>query len=150
MNTVSFTGHRDIKDPKRLKERLHDTVEELIDNGADTFYAGGARGFDTMAAETVIELRHVYPWVRLAEEQSHGFSESDSVRYLSVIEAADSVLELSPHYTNDCMRRRNRQLVDNADTCIVCYYNTDQPATGTGQTVRMAQQKGIDIINLFG
>ena len=44
------------------------------------------------------------------------------------------------------MKRRNERLVELADYCI-CYCTN--PRSGTGQTVRMAKDKGIDIINLF-
>ena len=44
------------------------------------------------------------------------------------------------------MKERNSRLVNKADICI-CYLKNKR--TGTGQTVRMAETKGIDVINLY-
>ena len=46
------------------------------------------------------------------------------------------------------MKERNQRLVDLADICI-CYYNENNSRSGTGQTVRMVQKKGIQLINIF-
>ncbi len=45
------------------------------------------------------------------------------------------------------MKIRNAKLIELADVCV-CYYNLSQYASGTGQTVRMAQKKEIKIINI--
>lgn len=46
------------------------------------------------------------------------------------------------------MKIRNQRLVDLADICI-CYYNEKKSVSGTGQTVRMVQKKGIKVVNMF-
>ena len=69
------------------------------------------------------------------------------MKYKEILQAADSVTVLSEHYTEDCMKRRNACLVELADCCI-CYCNN--PRSGTGQTVRMAKDNGIETINLSG
>ena len=46
------------------------------------------------------------------------------------------------------MKKRNAQMVELAD-CCVCYYDDSIARSGTGQTVRMANAKGIEVINLF-
>ena len=50
-------------------------------------------------------------------------------------------------YTATCMRERNQRLVMLADCCI-CYYRKSAGPSGTAQTIRMAQKKGIPVINL--
>ena len=63
--TCCFTGHRAI--PARalpaLAEELEQTLRRLIGEGMRYFGAGGALGFDTLAAETVLRL------VMLGEER---------------------------------------------------------------------------------
>lgn len=153
--TVSFTGHREACSGE-LRERLRDKVEELINAGADTFCAGGAAGFDTLAAETVLDLQGDYPWISLRlilpcppGIQTSRFPPDAKEQYYRILKNADSVETMSPRYTEDCMRLRNKRLVQLADM-IVCYYNeTQRYVSGTGQTVRMAKKKGIDVINLF-
>jgi len=153
--TVSFTGHRDADSPA-VRERLRETVEELINDGADIFCAGGAIGFDTIAAETVLELQDEYPWIMLAlilpcspEEQTAKFSLDMKRRYFDILNAADRRETVSPYYTSDCMKRRNQRLVDLADVCLCFYDENKHFSSGTGQTVRMAEKKGIPIINIF-
>lgn len=63
MTTCCFTGHRRIP-PEAiapLRERLEAEIESLIRQGVRYFGAGGALGFDTLAAEAVLDLKAVYP-----------------------------------------------------------------------------------------
>ena len=57
--TCCFTGHRKIPEEEReqLARRLEATVEELIRAGVRYFVAGGALGFDTLAAQTILNIR---------------------------------------------------------------------------------------------
>ena len=153
METCCFTGHRIIKVTPELVQRLHDTIINMIESGVTDFYDGGAIGFDMLCAETVIELKAEYSDIKLhlllpcpPEEQVKGWNKSQVERYNKILQAADSVTVISEHYTRDCMKQRNGRLVELADCCI-CY--CANPRSGTGQTVRMAKDKGIDIINLF-
>ena len=151
---VSFTGHRTI-DRKLIDKKLSDILPLLIEKGADSFYAGGAVGFDTEAALKVIEYREAYPWIELnlilpcpPEVQSSLFSERQRFLYFDVLREADSVECVSQEYDQECMKKRNMRLIENADICV-CYFDEKKLISGTGQTVRMAQKKNIKIINLF-
>ena len=61
--TVCFTGHRELPtdDLPEISKRLEDTLVALIEQGYCYFGAGGALGFDTLAAQTVLRLRERYP-----------------------------------------------------------------------------------------
>ena len=61
--TVCFTGHRKIpyNQLNSIAVRLNETVEKLILSGYCNFAAGGALGFDTMAAECVLKLKKYIP-----------------------------------------------------------------------------------------
>ena len=65
--TVCFTGHRKIpyNQLNSIAVRLNETVEKLILSGYCNFAAGGALGFDTMAAECVLKLKKIYPRIKL-------------------------------------------------------------------------------------
>lgn len=65
--TCCFTGHRDIPRAvySSLSRELDAVVRALIGKGVRFFGAGGALGFDTLAAETVLRLRQIYPQIRL-------------------------------------------------------------------------------------
>ena len=152
MKSCCFTGHRIIKITPELVQRLKDTIIKLITQGVTDFYDGGAIGFDMLCAETVIALKGEYKDIKLhmllpcpSEEQIKGWNKSQIARYEQIMQAADTVTVVSDHYSRDCMKRRNERLVELADVCI-CYCTN--PRSGTGQTVRMAREKGIDVTNL--
>lgn len=67
LHTCCFAGHRDIPPESLpvLAAMLETTVHDLIADGIRYFYAGGALGFDTLAAETVLRLRDQFPQIRL-------------------------------------------------------------------------------------
>ena len=153
MKACCFTGHRIIKITPDLIQRLKDTIEDMIRKGVTDFYNGGACGWDLLCAEKVIDLRKEYPDIKLhlllpcpPYEQSMRWNKAQIERYNNVLQAADSVTVISEHYSNDCMKRRNKRLVELSDCCI-CYCRNFR--SGTGQTIRFAKEKGIDIINLF-
>jgi len=153
MKTCCFTGHRIIKITPELVQRLRDVILNMIEGGVTDFYNGGAVGFDMLCAETVIALKAEYSNIKLhmllpcpSREQIKGWSKAQIARYNEILQTADSVTVISEHYTDDCMRRRNERLVELADCCI-CYCTN--PRSGTGQTVRFAERKSIEIINLF-
>ncbi len=155
MKSVCFTGHRTTKITPVLKKRLIDTLEILISNGITDFYAGGAYGWDIICELTVIKMRERYPHIKLhlilpcsTEEQIMNWSKLWKMRYNYILNNADSVEYVSEHFTNDCMKRRNARLVELADCCVCCF-NENVRRSGTGQTVRMAKGKGIEVINLL-
>ena len=148
-----FTGHRLIppQDREMLRQKLYECINELHSAFAiSTFYAGGALGFDTMAAQAVLNARERYPDIRLFlvlpyEGQSAGWSEADQMIYTEIKAAADEVVCLAEHYFNGCMQQRNRFLVDHSGVCV-CYLT--ESTGGTAYTVKYAQKRGLAIYNL--
>ena len=67
MNVCAFTGHRKIDEDHyyRVVFLLNQIVEEKIKEGYSVFCAGGALGFDTLAALTVLRLKMMYKNIRL-------------------------------------------------------------------------------------
>ena len=65
--TCCFTGHRDIPllQLPIIKSKLKKTIIEYIEKGYCYFGAGGALGFDTIAAQTVLNLKENYPQIKL-------------------------------------------------------------------------------------
>ncbi|MBQ7904086.1 MAG: DUF1273 family protein [Oscillospiraceae bacterium] len=147
-----FTGHRLIPDDRyyRVMFLLRQTVEQKIKEGYTTFCAGGAQGFDTMAALAVMNLKRVYPQVQLhlylpCRNQAEKWKSADKEMYNKILKAADKIVYISDEYTPYCMNRRNRALVDNSSLCIA--YCT-QTGGGTVYTVSYAIDNGVDVINL--
>mgnify|MGYP006360788949 FL=1 len=129
---------------------LKETLEALIDNGYCYFGAGGALGFDTIAAQTVLGLKKKHPEIKLilvlpCKNQTRGWEEKDVSVYESIIEQADKVVYTQEHYDRGCMFKRNRHLVDNSSVCVA--YLTEEKG-GTAYTVNYANQKGVKVINI--
>ncbi len=153
--SVCFTGHRNIKETAELKKALIKQLVKLIDEGATDFYAGGAVGWDMLCERAIIELRERFPHIKLhlvlpcpAEEQTVKWNESDKREFMNLLSAADMVEVCSGHYYDGCMKVRNQRLVDLSDVCV-CYYNENNKRSGTGQTVRMAQKKRVNVVNFY-
>lgn len=150
--TCCFTGHRQIPFGKAraISKRLDKTIEELIAQGYIYFGAGGALGFDTLAAKAVLKARNKHPEIKLilvlpCKTQANSWSSADRRIYEEIKASADKVVYISDEYTKSCMFERNRHLVDYSSVCV-CYLTEN--SGGTAYTVNYAKQKGIRIINL--
>ena len=79
-------------------------------------------------------------------DQSVRWRNEDKEAYEHILSMANSVICLSDEYTPECMKARNAELVKRADM-LIAYASRER--SGAGQTVRMAQRKGIPVYNLF-
>ena len=150
-----FTGHRSInaKHMALLSEKLDEVVERLIAEGYTEFRAGGAVGFDTVAALAVLEKKKRHGQVRLhmflpCYGQEKNWSENMKRTYRFVLERADRVRYSCENYVNGCMQMRNRDMVSGSEICVA-YYDTKRHG-GSRYTVEYAQKRGVSVINLFG
>lgn len=133
-----------------LARRLKAILVELINDGYIHFQAGGALGFDTLAAQTVFDLKSIYPQINLilvlpCLSQTKGWSVHDKEIYDDIRDKADKVIYTSQEYTRGCMHRRNRYLVDSSSVCV-CYLT--QNTGGTAYTVDYAHKNNLTITNL--
>ena len=150
--TICFTGHRalDAENISELFSLLESCVWEYAKKGNVSFRAGGALGFDTLAALVVLTAREKYPDITLdlilpCKNQTRGWRDTDIEKYNHILSEANSVTYVSEEYTRFCMMARNRALVDGADLCIA-YCN--KPDGGSAYTVKYAQSRDVKVINL--
>lgn len=156
MKSCCFTGHRALCYTEKLEHSLRETILYLIKEGVTDFYAGGAIGWDTLCAETVIDIRdNGHPDIHLnlilpckESDQTAKWDSEAKRKFREVLKAADNVQILSENYHRDCMKNRNQRMVDHSDWCV-CYFDESKNYGGTAQTIRMAHKKGIKVINLF-
>ncbi|MDD6213621.1 MAG: SLOG family protein [Firmicutes bacterium] len=149
-----FTGHRVI--PKKLYEqiisRLREQILNMINRGVTVFIAGGAIGFDTLAAEQVLALRKDYDSIKLhlylpCRGQDSDWREQDRDRYQRIKRRADYIFYVTDgEYSDGCMKKRNRAMADSAEYCIAYIVNSRR--SGSSQTAAMAIEKGIPVINI--
>lgn len=150
--TCFFTGHRYMgaDETERIKARVKEEIISAINNGYTHFITGGAIGFDTLAAEQVLLIRETYKDIRLVLylpcfDQGKNWSEGWRMRFDRILDGADEVYYVSRgQYSKGCMKKRNMAMVEASDMCIAFFKNR---SGGTAQTIKMAEEKGIRIIN---
>ncbi len=154
-----FTGNRPHKLPwgrnensiefRKVKADLEATIRRLSDEGYSLFVCGAALGGDTYFAEAVIEIkksREVFLECAVPfPAQAENWSEEDRKRYSFIIDKSDFVTVISPHYTSDCMMKRNRYMVDKSSVIVTLDYCA---GGGTAATVAYAKKRGLRIIPL--
>ena len=118
----------------------------------DAFLCGMARGCDMYFAEAVLAARETFPQIRLTAmipcpTQPDAWPEAERARYARLLAACDSVCVLEPVYSDGCMLRRNRAMVDAAERVITVY--DGGAAGGTAAAVRYAQRRGRELVRLW-
>lgn len=151
---AAFSGHRSISEStvEPLRQLIKCELKRLIEReGYRYFASGGASGFDTLAAQTVLSMKKSYGEIELymvlpCSDQSKFFTSEQSADYQHLLAAAAHVRYTSnePYYEG-CMRRRNHYLVDHASVIIA--YQT-HGRSGTSQTTDYARKCGVKVINL--
>lgn len=150
--TACFTGHRDISVYciSKIVNALEKELSKLIKDGYSFFGCGGALGFDTLAALTVIHLKESYPHIKLIlvlphEAQAKCWSTEDQEVYENIKYNADKIVYTAKEYYRGCMHKRNRHLIYHSSACI-CFLTKDMG--GTAYTVGYARKKGCKIKNI--
>lgn len=155
--TVCFSGHRPEKLPDNgsadsvpmgvIRSLIYQEINNSINDGYTCFMTGLARGIDLIAGEMALNIKRTNPSISLVavvpypEQQNivHGY---DKFIYGCILEEADAVIQLSDKYYKGCLRKRNQFMVDNSSKLIAA---VDDYKSGTGQTIRLARKKGIDV-----
>ena len=136
---------------QHIQARLRDEILKLIQTGVLFFGTGGALGFDTLAALTILELKQMYPKIKLilvlpCKDQTRNWKQKDIDIYTYIKNQADKVVYTSEVYSSGCMYKRNRHLVDHSGYCI---YYLLRDTGGTAYTVRYAKENGLITIPIL-
>ncbi len=154
--SVGFTGHRDIAKDRlpQVLDTLWQVTDALVAREYLDFYTGGARGWDTYCALTVLKMRKENPKIALhlvlpcaPEEQAEQFTQQQWDIYHYIYRNADTCEFVSGPYTPTSMKTRNQRIIYASD-CCVCYYDPTRSRSGTGQAIRMAEEYGVPILNI--
>lgn len=154
--TACFTGHRQLAEPVPVIERrVSELIEKLIQQGYRYFGAGGARGFDALASESVLKLKAKYPGIRLIlvlpfDDQytcERNWKPAEIEQYHRLKAQAAKIVKIAPGYHSGVYYERNRHLVDYSSVCIAYLRRTN---SGTGYTVNYAEKNGLTVLNLAG
>ena len=158
--SCSFTGHRQIAKEEEygIMLKLRATIQYLVSQGVKDFHAGGAVGFDTLAAIAVLQVKNEHDDVRLIldlpyeKQLSEKWSDKQKRQYKMVLENADVVNIHSKRYSDyeaarQALLKRDRILVENSYYCV-CYLRPGTDRGGTLYTVNYAKRGNTHIINL--
>ena len=132
-----------------MKSALKSEIEKAIQKGYTTFLSGMALGFDTICAETVLDLKKKYGNVKLiaalpCKTQDMKWSDKDRKRYKKLLKKSDGIRCIYDEYAGEeCMIERNRYMVNNSSLIIALYNGI---SGGTKSTIEYAMNRGLDII----
>lgn len=150
--TACFTGHRKIPayDIQNIEKQLDEIIEKLYQKSVIFYGAGGSYGFDMLAEKAVIRARNKHKDIKLilvlpCKNQDKYWTEDNKAAFSEIKSQADKIVYTSENYTNVCMHKRNRHLVDFSGYCVA-YLNEN--SGGTAYTVNYARQNGLEIVNL--
>ena len=119
-------------------------VEQMADAGVEIFCCGMARGCDLYFAEAVLRLKKQRPGLRLeawipCPSQADAWPETDRIRREKLLNSCDKVYIVERFYSDGCMLRRDRAMVDQADILLTVW---DGSSGGTAWTVSYAKRQG--------
>lgn len=158
-----FTGHRPDKLPWRddeqdprcidLKARISNAVVDAYERGYRHFICGMALGCDLYFCEAVLDLREHQSGVTLeaaipCEEQAARWREPDRNRYFSLVQRCDFETMVQRHYTNGCMQRRDRYMVDQSSLTIAAYDGITLGGTMYTLTYALRQKVEVQILDI--
>ena len=87
------------------------------------FAAGGALGFDTLAALAVLQMKVLFAELELTlvlpcKTQDRYWRQAEKELYREILSQADHVTYVSEQYTRGCIQKRNRLLVEGSSVCV--------------------------------
>ena len=148
-----FTGHRTHKlgmSEAQIKELTRKAVKQAMADGFTTFISGMAVGFDTYAAEVVLEEKETNPNIRLIcaspyEGFEQSWSNEDKKRYYNILVNADYVKFVCKHYSRSCFQIRNIYMVNKSSRVIAFYKGI---SGGTRNTVMYAKKAEVEVVKI--
>lgn len=155
--TMCFSGHRPEKLPDKgdinsnavraVMSIINMEIINSISEGYTRFITGMSRGVDLWAGEMVAELKCQGQQLELIAALPYpdftaNFTGKSGWAAGHILANADKVYTISPAYDKDCMRLRNKYMVDNSDKLVAVYCDS---RSGTGQTIRLAEKAGIGV-----
>lgn len=148
--TVSFFGHRRLKDSFAVERALEKMVREWLRQKAYIEFLVGRDGdFDQLAASTILRCKRtirddnssliwVMPYLT-AEYRNHEESFRNYYDEIEVCESAEG-----SHY-KAAFQVRNKSMVDRSDYIVFC---VDHPSGGAYQTLLYARKQHKPLANL--
>lgn len=143
-----FTGHRKFDCPqKTVQQGIEQLIQVAIDNKVNHFWCGMAIGTDLLAAKVL--ACNGLPWTAIIPclDQSSKWPKHYQKTYFALLSQASDDIILQSEYSSGCFNRRNAWMVKHSDLLLSVWNNKHTKGSGTYNTIRMAQKKGLTIVN---
>ena len=140
---VCFAGHRDEWHNIGIEEKLKETIIGLIEKGYTTFYDGDKGYFDKLCAHIVIDLKKIYPQVKIYKILTY-YHHDNEKWFLPACFDGSILPEIEELHPKLKITKRNEWIVDNSDLLVCHIVNTFK--SGSARTVKYAQKKNKPII----
>lgn len=130
-NTCCFFGHRSINETKELKANLIEIIKKLIvDEKVDTFLFGSKSRFNSLCLEAVTEIKGKYPHIkRVYVRAEYPYISEHYKNYLLKSYEDTYYPEKIINSGRASYVKRNYEMIDNSQFCIVYYDEQDAPTT---------------------
>ncbi len=143
ISACTFFGHRDC--PSSIKEKLRDTLIDLIENHAvDMFYVGQQGAFDAIVRSVLKELVLVYPhinYVVVLERMPSKRDEFDTCDYSDTM-LPEGIESVHPRFA---ISWRNKWMLKQSDFVVTYITHT---WGGAAQFAEKAKRQKKTVINL--
>ena len=148
--TVSFFGHRIIKDPLLMEQRLESLIRKLLKEKEYVEFLVGRDGeFDQIVSSTIRRCKRTirdnnsaHVWVLPYLTAEFRDNEESFRKYYDEIEICGSAA--GSHFKG-AHQKRNREMVDRSDLIVCCIQNANG---GAWQTMRYVIKQKKPYINL--
>ena len=139
-----FFGHRWISLSKQEQTLLQDTITNLITKaGVTDFVFGGYGSFDSIAFQTVSQLKNQYPLIKRVRALSYFPKNQEDIDYLNqlydLVYLPEGV-EIGPQ--RYAITKRNRILAKECDF-MVCYVMSNSGGAYTAMKTAKANRKTV-------
>ena len=148
--TACFTGHRRLgMSGLVIAKRLRKLISKAhYEKGITHFIAGGALGFDMIAAEQVLFLKDAGAEITLeiaipCQDHTAKWSDSQVRRLNRILAEADKVSESKEPYSPEAMMTRNKYMVSQS-ALVIAYYEQGKTG-GTKNTLDYATKNDREI-----
>ena len=153
-HTCCFIGHRTISEIEELKSNLFEIIENLITNkNVDTFLFGSKSQFNSLCLKIVTVLKEKYPHIkRIYVRAEYPYINEDYKNYLLESYEDTYYPEKIKNSGKAVYIKRNFEMIDNSQFCIVYYNKENSPSTrksGTKIALDYAIKQGKKIINIM-
>ncbi|MEK6324301.1 MAG: hypothetical protein AABN33_21895 [Acidobacteriota bacterium] len=154
MIRIGVTGHRILAEPGKIEAGVEEAlrrIQQAFSEEPLTVVSALAEGADRIVARHVLGLpgaRLVVPLPLAKSDYMSDFkTEPSRAEFLSLLEQADQVIEMSPASTRDrAYEAAGEYVLNHADVLVALWDGRDaQGQGGTGEMVARARARGLPI-----